>query len=275
MEKGREGVPTRRTTGGSRTSLSEDEFYNVADRSVNCGLQSNARVKFENADNSSVTVLIPTLNEEKNIEAIIKALHQLGFSNILIIDGNSTDGTVEVARKLGGSVIHQNGRGKGDALRQGFSYDGLADWVVMIDADGSMDPKEMFSFFEALKNGTDLVKGSRFMPGGSSEDMTSIRRIGNSIFVFLVNSLWSANYTDLCYGYAAFKSEAIKKLYPHLRSKNFEIETEIFIKAKKLGLRVTEVPSIELRRRFGKSNLKALRDGFHILKTIVREAIYQ
>lgn len=91
--------------------------------------------------------------------------------------------------------------------------------------------------------------------------------------MFLVNLLWKAKYTDLCYGYAAFRKDSLRKLYPHLKSRNFEIETEIFIKAKKLGLRVKEVPSIELRRRFGKSNLKAFRDGFKILQVIVHESL--
>jgi len=226
--------------------------------------------------NSGVTVIVPTLNEEKNIAEVIRELKRTGFSDILVIDGNSRDRTISIAKKLGVNVIRQNGKGKGSALRQAFSHDGLSgDVVVVMDADGSMNPKEIFSFIEALENGVDLVKGSRFMPGGHSEDMTFIRRIGNGLFVLLTNFLCSTNYTDLCYGFAAFRRDAIAKLYPHLQSRNFEIETEIFIKAKKLELKVMEVPSIELRRKHGKSNLKAYRDGFRILKTIIHEVMHQ
>ena len=222
--------------------------------------------------NSGVTVIVPTLNEEKNIAEVIRELKRTGFSDILVIDGNSRDRTISIAKKLGVNVIRQNGKGKGSALRQAFSHDGLSgDVVVMMDADGSMNPKEIFSFIEALENGVDLVKGSRFMLGGHSEDMTLIRRIGNGLFVLVTNFLCSTNYTDLCYGFAAFRRDAIAKLYPHLQSRNFEIETEIFIKAKKLELKVMEVPSIELRRKHGKSNLKAYKDGFRILKTIIHE----
>jgi glycosyltransferase involved in cell wall biosynthesis len=224
---------------------------------------------------SQITVIIPTLNEEKSIADLIKELYRGGFSNILVIDGNSTDCTARIARELGVNVIFQNGKGKGDALRQAFSYEELSDWVVMLDADGSMNPQEILSFLEPLGNGTDVVKGSRFLPEGFSEDMTLFRKIGNKFFLFLVNFLWGAGYTDLCYGYAAFKKDALKKICPHLKSKNFEIETEIFIKAKKLGLEVKEAPSIELRRRFGKSNLSGIGDGFKILKTIVHEALYK
>jgi len=222
--------------------------------------------------NSDVTVIIPTLNEEENIMGVIRELGHIGCRDILIIDGNSRDRTVEVAKEFGVDVILQNGRGKGSALRQAFSHDGLdGDAVVMMDADGSMNPKEILLFIEALDSGADLVKGSRFLSYGYSEDMSLIRRIGNRFFVLLVNRLWSANYTDLCYGFGAFRKDAIKKLLPHLKSTNFEIETEVFIKAKKLGLKVVEVPSIEFRRRHGKSNLSIFKDGFRILKTIIGE----
>jgi glycosyltransferase involved in cell wall biosynthesis len=172
---------------------------------------------------------------------------------------------------LGAKVIHQNGKGKGDALRQAFSHNGFDGGVVAImDADGSMNPRELSAYMESLRNGADVVKGSRFMPGGGSEDMTLFRRIGNGFFVSLFNNLFGADFTDLCYGYAGFKRKALNELRPILESSGFEIETEILVKAKKLGLRIAEVPSVELRRKNGKSNLNAVRDGFKILRTIMQ-----
>jgi glycosyltransferase involved in cell wall biosynthesis len=222
-----------------------------------------------------VTVVIPTLNEERNIADVIGELKRIGFLDILVIDGNSKDETARIARELGVNLIFQNGHGKGTALRQVFSYGGLkGNIVVMMDADGSMDPKELFSFVEALKPEVDVAKGSRFIHGGYSEDMTFPRKVGNLLFVALSNLLMHTKYTDLCYGFAAFKRGAIEKLYPGLTSENFEIEAEIFLRSKKLGLNVTEVPSIELRRKNGKSNLKAIQDGFLILRTILREFIH-
>lgn len=219
------------------------------------------------------TVIIPTLNEENNIKIIINELQDLGYSNILIIDGNSDDGTVDAAKKLGVNVVNQNGKGKGTALRQAFSYNSLGNWIIMMDADGSMDPKEISSFIESLKNGADVAKGSRFINGGHTDDMTILRKFGNKMFVFLVNRLIHAKYTDLCYGYAAFTKDALQKLTPHLTSTSFEIETEIFMKAKKLGLNIKEVPSVEAPRLNGKTNLSAWKDGFKILKTIFREGL--
>lgn len=219
------------------------------------------------------TIIIPTLNEESNIKVIINELQGLGYSNILVIDGNSDDGTVEAARNLGVNVLNQDGKGKGAALRQAFSYGGLGDWIIMMDADGSMDPKEIPSLLEPLKNGVDVTKGSRFMTGGHTDDMTFIRKLGNKVFVFLVNRFTKAKYTDLCYGYAAFTKNALKKLNPYLKSNGFEIETEIFMKAKILGLEIKEVPSVEAPRLNGKTNLSAWLDGYRILKTIFREGL--
>jgi glycosyltransferase involved in cell wall biosynthesis len=221
---------------------------------------------------SGVTVVVPTLNEERNIGHAITRLRLNGVKDILVVDGNSSDRTVEVAKDLGAEVVFQGGKGKGAALRSAFGFVGIGDRVVIMDADGSMDPKEIHALLAPLDNGADVVKASRFLAGGYSEDMSPFRRMGNSVFVFLVNFLFDAAYTDLCYGYAAFTKEALLKLGPVLESTGFEIETELFIKARKLGLKVVETPSVEFLRRHGNSNLKATRDGVKILATIVREA---
>jgi len=223
--------------------------------------------------NSDITVIIPTLNEEENIAQTIRELNQMGYHNILVVDANSTDRTVEIAKESGASVTVQNGMGKGAALRQVFNNGFAGDVIVTMDADGSTDPREIPQFVEAIDSGADLVKGSRFLLPGYSQDITLVRRIGNRLFLWLVNLLWSANYTDLCYGFEAFRKDALEKLSPFLKSTNFEIETEILIKARKFGLKITEVPSIELRRRHGKSNLSILRDGFRILRTIIDEFV--
>jgi glycosyltransferase involved in cell wall biosynthesis len=220
----------------------------------------------------SVDVIIPTRNEEENIAVVISQLKDLGFYNILVIDANSKDRTVEIAKRLGAHVVVQEGRGKGAALRQAFIHEWVdGDIVVMMDADGSMSPMEIPRFIQALRSGADVVKGSRFLPPGYSEDLSTIRKIGNRILLSLVNILWETSYTDLCYGFGAFTKSALAKLSPHLSSTNFEIEAEICIKAKRLRLKVAEVPSVELRRNGGKSNLSTFGDGFRILKSIVGE----
>lgn len=221
-----------------------------------------------------VDVIIPTRNEGENIAKVIHELNGMGYHDILVIDANSRDRTVEIAKNLGVNVVIQQGRGKGAALRQAFIHELVdGDVVVMMDADGSMSAKEIPQFVEALHSGADVVKGSRFMPPAYSEDMSLIRKIGNKILLALVNIIWGTSYTDLCYGFGAFRRDALAKLGPCLKSSNFEIEAEICIKARKLSLKVVEVPSIELRRNGGKSNLSTFGDGFRILKSIVGELV--
>jgi glycosyltransferase involved in cell wall biosynthesis len=214
-------------------------------------------------------VIIPTLDEVTTICDILNEVSKY-TDRIIVVDGGSGDGTLEIAHKLGAYVVKQNGKGKGDALCQAFQeVDGGI--VLTIDADGSMKPSEIPYFIDEINTGADLVKGSRFLNPGYSEDMSFLRYLGNRFFVKLINFLYSERFSDLCYGYIALTNDAVKRLTPMLRSRNFEIETEIIIKAKKLGLKIAEVPSIELKRAHGKSKLRTLRDGFSILKVILKE----
>jgi glycosyltransferase involved in cell wall biosynthesis len=222
----------------------------------------------------NVGIAIPAFNEEKNIGEVLSNLNNMGYGNILVIDGLSKDGTLKVAVEKGAKIVLQDGRGKGQAIRQVLSNDYLStDALVLMDADGSMSPREVPRFVEALRMGVDVVKGSRFIRGGGSDDMTVLRRFGNSIMTSAVNILCASRYTDLCYGFVAFNKKAVAALAPVLETNNFEIETEVFIKAKQLGLNVVEIPSYEYRRRNGKSNLNTFGDGYKIFKTIAKASL--
>ena len=140
-----------------------------------------------------------------------------------------------------------------------------------MDGDGSMRPEEIPMFLKGIYSEADIVKGSRFLGEGGSEDISLLRRFGNTLFTILVNIIWKSNFTDLCYGYIAFRKDAVKKLSRVLFSKGFTIETEMIIKAKKLGLKIIEVPSFELKRLFGQSKLKTFKDGWEIFITILKE----
>jgi glycosyltransferase involved in cell wall biosynthesis len=237
--------------------------------SLTSGRVATGHIKPPKPTSLNVGVAIPARNEERNIKHVLSQLKQTGFGNILVIDGLSTDDTLEVAEENGAKIVMQDGRGKGQAIRQVLNNDYLSsDALVLMDADGSMSASEVPRFVEALVNGADVAKGSRFIEGGGTEDMTGFRKIGNTLMTKAVNIIWSTNYTDLCYGFVAFNKKAIRTLAPLLESNNFEIETEIFIKARKLGLKVVEIPSIEYPRINGKSSLHSLRDGFKICKTI-------
>lgn len=231
-----------------------------------------------------ISVVIPARNEAANLPAVISRLPDDLFE-VILIDGHSTDGTVDVARELlpDVRVFHQDGRGKGDALAIGFAAV-TGDIIVMLDADGSADAAEIPRFVAALLAGADFVKGSRFAQGGGSSDITPARRLGNRALCTLVNRAYGMVYTDLCYGYNAFWADCLPLLQcawpgsplptgttaPY--GTGFEVETMLNIRAAKAGLIVWEMPSFERPRISGQSNLHAIRDGLRILRTIWQES---
>jgi glycosyltransferase involved in cell wall biosynthesis len=216
-----------------------------------------------------VSVVIPTLNEERNIEWVLERLPALA-DEVILVDGRSTDKTIAVARAARPDirVVLETQPGKGAALRAGFAA-ARGDYIVMIDADGSMHPDEIERFVDALQSGCDFVKGSRFAEGGGTADMSPIRRIGNGALRTAVNLLYRTNFTDLCYGFIGFRRERLGAL--RLDSQGFEIETEMIARAVVASLRIGEVPSFEAERRHGESNLSAWRDGRRALATLLRE----
>jgi glycosyltransferase involved in cell wall biosynthesis len=219
----------------------------------------------------AVSVIVPTLNESRNLPYVLGRM-PTEIAELIIVDGHSTDGTTELARELWPSVriVNQSGKGKGNALSSGF-WAATGDIIVMLDADGSTDPAEIPRFVAALLTGADFAKGSRFITGGGSADITRIRRIGNWILSQLVNSIWSVNYSDLCYGYNAFWRRHLPEVVPDCAG--FEVETLMNIRVARSKLRTVEVPSFEANRRHGVSNLHVRRDGIRVLRTILAERI--
>jgi glycosyltransferase involved in cell wall biosynthesis len=231
----------------------------------------------------TVSVVIPALNEERNLPHVFARL-PVGIDEIIVVDGGSVDRTVAVARELRPDVVivQQTRTGKGNALACGFAAC-TGDIVVMIDADGSTDPAEIPLFVAELVAGADFVKGSRFSKGGHSHDITKLRKLGNDGLNLVVNVLFGTQFTDLCYGYNAFWRRVIPTLglpdtglpRPADGSKlwgdGFEIETMINIRAAADGMKVGEVGSIEHARIHGASNLNTFRDGARVLRTIFSE----
>lgn len=212
------------------------------------------------------SIVIPTLNEEENLKILLGQIDTKNYE-LIVVDGNSTDKTVEIARNFGARVLHTD-KGKGAALRKGISS-AKNDVIITMDADLSHRISELRLLIEAIKSGYDICMGSRFIMGGGTDDMPFIRKIGNKFFVWLVNSIWGTNYSDLCYGYRSFRKDVIKNL--RLESDGFGIETEISIKAAKKKLKVIEIPSYEKKRIHGEGKLRSINDGWLILKRIIKE----
>lgn len=228
-----------------------------------------------------VSIIVPARNEAKNLEIVLPLLPDV--HEVIVVDGHSVDGTPEVARRVRPSVdvITQTRKGKGNALVCGFER-ATGDIIVMFDADGSADADEIPRFVEALVRGADVSKGSRFMAGGSSEDITFHRQLGNRGLNLLTNLLLGTRYSDLCYGYNAFWRRILPELElpptviagaedEMLWGDGFEIETLLNCRFAENRLRVVEVPSVELPRIHGESNLHAVSDGLRVLRTVIDE----
>jgi glycosyltransferase involved in cell wall biosynthesis len=223
----------------------------------------------ENRSDVRVSVVIPVRNEAQNLYYILPHIPSI-VSEVILVDGHSTDETIAVAKQLLPTtrIIEQKGKGKGDAVRLGFEAC-TGDIIVMLDGDGSTDPLEIPRFVQALLEGNDFAKGSRFISGGGSTDITPLRRLGNQALCQIVNLLFWIRFSDLCYGYNAFWRACLE--FIELDSSGFEVETQISLRIQKARMKIIEVPSMEHPRIYGQSNLRTFRDGWRVLKTIVKE----
>jgi glycosyltransferase involved in cell wall biosynthesis len=226
-----------------------------------------------------VTIIVPARNEARNLELVLPQLPSV--HEVIVIDGHSSDDTEDVVRRHlpSAGFIQQTRKGKGNALACGFEA-ASGDIIVMFDADGSADPREIDAYVAALMSGADFAKGSRVLAAGGSEDITPVRDLGNRLLTRITNTLFRTSYTDLCYGYNAFWRDILPHLsIPHSAHETaqwgdgFEIETLINCRIASAGMQIHEVPSVELPRVFGASNLNTFRDGARVLRTILLERL--
>lgn len=203
---------------------------------------------------ATVTVVIPTRNEEGLIGEIVDAVSPYG--DVLVVDGHSTDKTREIAKAHGARVVLDGGRGKGQAIRQAFD-ETTSDIVVFIDADGSHEPKDIPALVAPIASGqADLVIASRGK-GGSDELHGTIgqfiRYIGSQLIMLSINYRWNVRLSDSQNGFRAIRRDVGRAL--NLRSNLTTIEQEMLMRALKQGYRVSEIASHEYERRWGTSKV--------------------
>lgn len=227
----------------------------------------------------TVSVIIPSLDESRNLEFVVPTLP--AHCQVVVVEGARYRRTRELLDRVrpDAIVVEQTRYGKGNALACGFAV-ATGEVIVMFDADGSADATEIEHFVDALSRGADFAKGTRRGPGAGSADITVVRSIGNRALTMVTNALFGTRYTDLCYGFNAFH----RRILPLLdlpdptpadgRTRwgdGFEIETIINCRIARAGIAIVEVPSLEHRRVHGVSNLNAWRDGKRVLRTLVHE----
>lgn len=230
----------------------------------------------------SVSLVIPAKNELASLPTVLDSIPSY-VDEVIIVDGHSSDGTLEYARSHPrvDKVVRQRSKGKGAALSTGFA-NATMDLVAIIDADGSMDLRELEVFLKVIPR-FGIVKGSRYLEGGGSSDLTWFRSFGNKALTEIANRFFQQEWTDMAYGFAVFDRDLLQGLaltnYDALGSifshkaygQGFEIETLMFCRAARRGINLMEVPSFEKDRIAGASNLRAIRDGVRVLVALFVE----
>lgn len=250
-----------------------------------------------------VLVMIPALNEERAIGKVIDEvpwikLLEAGFrTEILVVDGNSVDRTMEIARERGVKTISQKGgKGKGIGVRQAFSLshpqqvvinvlnlkgdveaamDAMksfldSDYMVMLDGDGTYPPSYIYDIVLSLESGNEVVMGSRLKGKIEPGSMSRLNLIGNLVLSSIASILFIHPVSDLCTGLWGFRTSALRLL--SLDSLAFELEAEMYAEAVKNGLRIDEVP-IDYLKREGESKLVPIKSGMMILVKLIERRI--
>jgi glycosyltransferase involved in cell wall biosynthesis len=250
----------------SPSNLSKQRYFHL----LRSRTWSNDKVS-QSLGSTTVSVVICTLNEVENLSFVLPKIPSF-VNEIIIVDGHSTDGTPELAKKLKPEVkiFQQTGKGKGSALRDGFVH-ATGDIIVTLDADGSTDPDDLSDYIIPLLNGFDFVKGSRFLC--AEPNLAILRQFGNRSFALLTNMLFGTRYTDLCSGYYSFwKKSLVDALKPS--KGDFLDEPTLNIRIKRAALRVVEVPHIDPGRINGKGKNHTLKQGSRILRIIFKERFF-
>ncbi len=224
-----------------------------------------------------ISILIPCYNEEKGIGKVIdnvplKKLDHMGFTvEIIVINNNSTDRTAHIAKDRNATVIVEDRKGKGNAVRAGFSaVNPETNYIIMLDGDNTYKASEIPRLIEPLEsNFADAIIGSRLGGKLRENSLLPANRAANWVYTFLVRHFYHANTTDVLSGFFAWKKSVVDELKDNIESNGFSLEMEIIIKMVKLGYEVYSVP-ITYDIREGESKIEAIKDGFIILYTFFK-----
>lgn len=225
-----------------------------------------------NAPNPEVSIVIPCLNEANSIGIVVekawKAIAMIGVQGeVVVADNGSTDGSVEIAEAKGARVVHVLQKGYGNALRGGIEA-ARGRIIVIGDADDSYDFLEAPRLVARVKEGYDLVIGSRFKGQILPEAMPWTSKIGNPIMTGILNLLFRVNTSDSQSGMRAFTKEAYRKM--QLQATGMEFASEMLIKASKARLKIAEVPiTLHPDKRGRPPHLRPIRDGWRHLKLML------
>jgi len=244
-----------------------DTIGNASSGESECSSQENGSLMLEKPSdmNTLVTIVIPTLNEQEAIGKVLDELFSRGLKNILIIDGCSSDGTLDTAKKYPISVITQNGKGKAGALKTAFEKV-KTPYMIVMDGDFTYDPSCIDRILEHMQS-YDQIIGARNLD--DQKNISALHKFGNKLITKTFNALMGTSLSDVCSGMYSIRTEIAKAM--DLSSTGFDVEAEIAAQIASSG-RITDVP-VNYRQRIGKQKLSTWKHGFKILSTILKLGI--
>ena len=221
------------------------------------------------------TIVILTLNEIEGVKALFDKIPFNEVDEYFVVDGGSTDGTLEFFKEKGVRIVSQKSKGRGEAFRIAAS-ESTGDSLIFFSPDGNEDPADIPKLLKLLDEGYDMAIASRFLPLSKNEEddlRFPLRAWANRLFTFTVNTIWNKNkyITDTINGYRAIKKDAFRRL--KVDAPGFAIEFQTSIRAMKLGLKVAEIPTIEGQRIGGESTAKSIPTGLLFLRFLFKEMI--
>ncbi len=218
----------------------------------------------------SVIVFVLTLDEIDGISEIMPKIKKEWADKIILVDGGSTDGTIEKAKELGFEVIHQKNKGEGNACRVGTDATD-SDFVMFFSPDGNDIPEDIPKLIQKTKEDYDIVHISRFGKNSISDDANWLDRFGNNMFTFLVNTFFGGNYTDALNGFRIIKRSLWNELKTDAQYLNIEQQT--CIRLAKLKIPIFEIDGREPKRIGGERKMRPLTTGAQLSYQIIKEFV--
>jgi glycosyltransferase involved in cell wall biosynthesis len=218
----------------------------------------------------TITLLLPTLNEIEAVRVIVPQIKREWVDEIIVVDGGSTDGTVEFLRDSGLTVHSQKRRGYGSAMAFGLHH-AVGDIIVEFTPDGNSIPEDIPRIIAKVNEGYDLVVGSRYFAGARSEDDDWLTALGNRLFTAVVNLLFRAHFTDVLVGFRAYRRRQALRL--NLDAPGLSWPCQSSMRFARARLRVAEIPANEPNRIGGERKMRPFKTGWEIVKLILRDFV--
>ncbi len=227
-----------------------------------------------------ITLLVPTLNEIDGMKTIMPKIKPEWCDQILIVDGQSTDGTAEYAREQGYDVVIQKQKGMRHAYMEALPHV-KGDVILTFSPDGNSIPELIPDCINKLKEGYDMVIVSRYAKGAKSYDDDAITSFGNWLFTTTINLLHGGQYTDAMVIYRAYPTKLIKDLDLD-KDESYDFEEKLFgtniswepllsVRAAKRKLKCADIPGDEPAREGGERKLQVIRWGAAYMWQVIRE----